>query len=190
MRNLDNGNITGLNIDGTFNVVNPENSGLNFEKGKAGEIHAWYAAQEANFLSQKMKQEEATRPKKRFTNTTLAEDFTNRFYGGSSNIDEQTWFDLDELTTDEAGNSSRGTDKRVEYLKDWLNNFDLTKYEVADDSLGGLEGVKQRMARLRNALSDGTLNNEDYAAAQALGLNLRSMMDSYLPQKEEVEEPQ
>lgn len=190
MRNLDNGNITGLNIDGTFNVVNPENSGLDFEKGKAGEIHAWYAAQEANFLSQKMRQAEATRPKKRFTNTTLAEDFTNRFYGGSSNIDEQTWFDLDELTTDEEGNSSRGTDKRVEYLKDWLNNFDLTKYEVADDSLGGLEGVKQRMARLRNALSDGTLNNEDYAAAQALGLNLRNMMDSYLPQKEETEESQ
>ena len=190
MRNLDNGNITGLNIDGTFNVVNPENSGLNFETGKAGEIHAWYAAQEANFLSQRMKQAEATRPKKRFTNTTLAEDFTNRFYGGSPNIDEQTWFDLDELTTDESGNSSRGTDKRVEYLKDWLNNFDLTKYEVADDSLGGLEGVKQRMARLRNALSDGTLNNEDYAAAQALGLNLRNMMDSYLPQKEETEEPQ
>ena len=190
MRNLDNGNITGLNIDGTFNVVNPENSGLNFEKGKAGEIHAWYAAQEANFLSQRMRQEEATRPKKRFTNTTLAEDFTNRFYGGSSNIDEQTWFDLDKLTTDEEGNSSRGTDKRVEYLKDWLNNFDLTKYEVADDSLGGLEGVKQRMARLRNALSDGTLNNEDYAAAQALGLNLRNMMDSYLPQKDEEEKPQ
>jgi hypothetical protein len=46
------------------------------------------------------------------------------------------------------------------------------------------------MTRLRNALSDGTLNNEDYAAAQALGLNLRNMMDSYLPQKEEVEEAQ
>jgi hypothetical protein len=43
MKNIDDGNITGLNVDGTFDIINPENSGIDLRKGKAGEIHSWYA---------------------------------------------------------------------------------------------------------------------------------------------------
>jgi hypothetical protein len=54
----------------------------------------------------------------------------------------------------------------------------MSKYDDADEALGGLEGAKARVNRLRKALSDGTLNNEDYAAASALGLNLRGLLST------------
>jgi hypothetical protein len=44
MSNLVNGKITGLNLDGTFNVNDAANTKIDFRTNKAGEIHAWYAA--------------------------------------------------------------------------------------------------------------------------------------------------
>jgi len=57
-----------------------------------------------------------------------------------------------------------------------LNENYLSKYEDADESLGGIENVAFKIDRLRKALADGKLNNEDYAAAAALGFNLRALL--------------
>lgn len=168
MKNIDDGNITGLNVDGTFDIINPENSGIDLRKGKAGEIHSWYAQQEANFMVQNPKKQQTNT----FTNTSLAESFLNNTFGGSENPDYQVWYDLDTVGKD----GKRGTSGRVSALSNFLNNFDLSKYTDADSSLGGLDNVKQRISRLRTALSDGVLNNEDYAAGAALGFDIKSLL--------------
>jgi len=54
----------------------------------------------------------------------------------------------------------------------------MQRFTDADESLGGLQGATERVDRLRKALSDGTLNNEDYSAAAALGLNLRGLLST------------
>jgi len=54
----------------------------------------------------------------------------------------------------------------------------MQKFDDADESLGGLQGATKRVDRLRKALSDGILNNEDYAAAASLGLNLRGLLST------------
>jgi hypothetical protein len=41
-----------------------------------------------------------------------------------------------------------------------------------------MDEVRKRIDRLRFALADGTLNNEDYASAAALGLNLRGLLST------------
>jgi len=41
-----------------------------------------------------------------------------------------------------------------------------------------MDTVKSRMDRLKTALSDGVFNNEDIAAANSLGLNIRALMST------------
>jgi len=54
----------------------------------------------------------------------------------------------------------------------------MSKYDEADETFGDLDQATLKVDRLRRALADGTLNNEDYAAAASLGLNLRGLLST------------
>lgn len=114
--------------------------------------------------------------KRRFTNKSIMQDFYNEFFGGSTEPDFQSFLDLDEVVTDASGQKVRGVKNRVNALLNFLNENYLSKYDDADESLGGIEGVRYKIDRLRSALADGKLDNEDYAAASALGFNLRGLL--------------
>lgn len=114
--------------------------------------------------------------KKKFTNKSIMSDFYNEFFGGSAEPDFQSFLDLDEVTTDATGKKVRGVKNRINALLNFLNENYLSKYDDADESLGGMEGVRYKIDRLRSALADGKLDNEDYAAASALGFNLRGLL--------------
>lgn len=120
---------------------------------------------------------------KKFTKDSIMKDFYNEFFAGQENPDFQSFLDLDEVVTDETGRQTRGVKNRVNALLNFLNENYLSKYEDADESLGGIENVAFKIDRLRKALADGKLNNEDYAAAAALGFNLRALLQSGVPEQ-------
>ena len=171
MSNLVNGNITGLNLDGTFNVNDAANTKIDFRTNKAGEIHAWYAAQEANYLLS----QEQQKPKKKFTNTSLDEGFMNHFFGGSTTPDYASFLNLDSIVTDDAGVSTRPNTNRVKAIANYLNTIDLSKYDSIDENLGD---VQQKINTLRNNLQSGNISPEDYSIAASLGFNIRRYLQT------------
>lgn len=186
IKNIDNGNVS-INADGTFNVADPQNSGLDFTKDGAGEIAAYYvstvaqnAANSGLWNSDGLVGDYKIRPA--FSGKIMQKDFDKDFFGDSDTPDTQSWYDMDEVTTDKDGNKHRGTQNRINYLLKWLDRYsDLSGYSFNENSLGDEANVRARIDRLKTALSDGVLNNEDYAAASALGLNLRSMLADDVP---------
>ena len=172
-KNLSDGNIT--SFDGAnFNINNVNNSGLDLTKGGVGELVGWYAAK---VLSVVPKYTEPAKAKKTFTTSSLNQDFSNQFFAGNSVI-PRSWYDLDVIGKGPKGEQLRATNKRAATLAQYLDNYDLSKYTDTDDTLGGINSVKQKIDRLRTALHDGTLNNEDYAAADALNFNLRKYLST------------
>jgi hypothetical protein len=116
--------------------------------------------------------------KNTFTNTSILKDFYNSFFGGSEKPDYRSFYDLDPIVEGPDGKKVRGVKNRVNAILDLLNENYMSKYDDADESLGGITGATERVNRLRRALADGSLNNEDYAAAAALGLNLRGLLST------------
>lgn len=166
--NIQNGNINKIG-NNTVDVTNMENSGIDPTMNGAGQINVGYISKVGNWMANKYKQEH---PEKKFDATTLDTLYKNYFYGGSDDGDTQAWLDLD--PADAKG--KRGTSGRIAALNGWLNSLNLDDYSSADSALGSMDSVKSRLTRLRTALSDGVLNNEDYMAANSLGFNLRKYL--------------
>ena len=177
LKNLQEGNITGMNEDGSFDILNQAYSGLDFSQNGVGRRYAYYAQRIAR-TARPNESSSKTKQSKKFTNTSLLRDFHNQFFGGVEDPDYQSFFDLDELIEGPDGQKKRNVRNRVDALLDFLDENYISQYNDADESLGGIEGVKTKILRLRKALADGQLNNEDYAAAAALGLNLRGLLST------------
>lgn len=176
LRNLKAGNILGIDDAGRFSIVDAQNSGIDFSQNGSWGRYSYFVKQIAD--AEKRQNTTSSTPKKKFTNTSIIEDIYSNFFGGAENPDYRSFFDLDEVVDDGNGNKVRGVKNRVNALLDLLDENYLSKFDDADESLGGLEGVKTRIDRLRNALADGTLDNEDFASASALGLNLRGLLST------------
>jgi len=86
LQNLQEGNITGMNEDGSFDVVDPSYSGLDFSEGGSGRRYAYYARQIAA-TAKPRKVSKTEKEKKKFTNQSLLRDFYNHFFGGVENPD-------------------------------------------------------------------------------------------------------
>lgn len=171
MTDLQKGNILGLGLDNKFQILDPGKSTLNLNRPDLGAL-GFFASKVAHTqLNGAVNKKPVT---KKFTNTTLASDFSNNFFGGSESPDLQAWFDLDPINKK---TNTRSTAVRMSKLADYLDSYDLSKYSDTDESLGGINSVKTKLSRLKTALRDGVLNNEDYAAAQALGFNLRPWLN-------------
>ena len=175
LKNLRAGNITGIDSAGRFSVLDPAYSGINFNSDSWGR-YSYYVKKLADL--ERTEGINSAKTKKTFTNTSILRDIHNNFFGGTENPDYRSFFDLDEVVTTPDGRKVRGVRNRVNALLDLLNENYISQYTDADESLGGIEGVRARIDRLRTALADGTLNNEDYASAAALGLNLRGLLST------------
>ena len=164
---LDNGNITGIDFDGSVKMKDINQSKMDFIQNGPGQNMAWFAGEVANIEANNTKD----KPTKSFTNTTLSERLNSDIFGGSSSKDMKSWFDRDVVVKDK-----RETKNRTPALLKFINSINLDDYTDASDDLGGIQGVRTRLQNLKNKLSDGVLNNDDYSAASSLGLNLRGLL--------------
>ena len=164
---LDNGNITGIDFDGSVKMKDINQSKMDFTQNGPGQNMAWFAGEVANIEANNTKD----KPTKSFTNTTLSERLNSDIFGGSSSKDMRSWFDRDVVVKDK-----RETKNRTQALLNFINSINLDDYTDASDDLGGIQGVRTRLQNLKNKLSDGVLNNDDYSAASSLGLNLRGLL--------------
>ena len=164
---LDNGNITGIDFDGSVKMKDINQSKMDFTQNGSGQNMAWFAGEVANIEANNTKD----KPTKSFTNTTLSERLNSDIFGGSSSKDMRSWFDRDVVVKDK-----RETKNRTQALLNFINSINLDDYTDASDDLGGIQGVRTRLQNLKNKLSDGVLNNDDYSVASSLGLNLRGLL--------------
>lgn len=178
VNNIQNGNITKI-TNSNIDVSDINNSGIDTTMNGAGQINIEYLTKIGKWMSDQVI---ANTPHKKFDSSTLNNSWMNNFFGGSDTPDYQSWLDLD--TVDK--NGKRGTNGRIAALSNWLNNFDINSYTETNDALGNLENVKAKFNRLRTALNDGTLNNKDYAAASALGFNLRTILAGNIGSSEDA----
>ena len=178
VNNIQNGNITKI-TNSNIDVSDINNSGIDTTMNGAGQINIGYLTKIGKWMSDQVI---ANTPHKKFDSSTLNNSWMNNFFGGSDTPDYQSWLDLD--TVDK--NGKRGTNGRIAALSNWLNNFDINSYTETNDALGNLENVKAKFNRLRTALNDGTLNNKDYAAASALGFNLRTILAGNIGSSEDA----
>lgn len=166
--NIQNGNITGVNGD-VIDITNAENSGIDQTDLGPGKINIGYITKIGKWMSDGIKN---STPHKKFDSNTLNNAWMNTFFGGSDSPDLQSWIDLDEKGAD----GKRGTSGRTSAMIDFLNNLKLDDYTETSDELGGMDRVKANLETLKQHLADGVLNNNDYASAAKLGLNLRTIM--------------
>jgi len=69
LRNLQNGNILGIDENGTFAVANPEQTGIDFSPNSAWKQYSYFVNQVAN--AEKIQKTSDTTPKRKFTNTSI-----------------------------------------------------------------------------------------------------------------------
>ena len=171
IKELDSGNIEGIDYDGSLKIKDKKNTQLIDMPG------APYAVNFAGKVAQAAANAQDEQPKKSFTNTTISEKIRQDLFGGSDSPDFQTWFDRDTVK-----NGARETKNRVKALSDVINNINLDEYDTTSDDLGGIESVKSKLENLKKNLNNGVLNNDDYVAAQQLGINLRPLLDTTVEQ--------
>lgn len=166
--NIQNGNITGINGN-AIDITNAENSGIDQTDLGPGKINIGYVTKIGKWMSDGIKE---STPHKKFDSDTLNNAWMNTFFGGSTTPDLQSWVDLDQRGAD----GKRGTSGRTSAMIDFLNNLKLDDYTETSDELGGMDRVKANLETLKQHLADGVLDNNDYASAAKLGLNLRTIM--------------
>lgn len=168
LQNIQNGNIN--QIDGnTIKFNNSDNTGIDMTPDGAGAINAGYAGKIGDWM---VSQAKTNRKINKFDSNSLTKAWTDYVFGGSSTPDKQSWLDRDPADKD----GKRGTNGRVAATLEFLNNLDLNKFTDFDPALGDINSIKANIENLKAKLSDGVLNNDDYAAAQRLGFNLRAIL--------------
>lgn len=172
LQNIQNGNIN--QIDGnTIKFNNSDNTGIDMTPDGAGAINAGYAGKIGGWM---VNQAKVNRKVNKFDSNSLTKAWTDYVFGGSTTPDKQSWIDRDPAGKD----GKRGTNGRVAATLEFLNSLDLNKYTDFDPALGDINSVKANIENLKAKLSDGVLNNDDYAAAQRLGFNLRAILSDNL----------
>lgn len=131
----------------------------------------YFIQQEANALGNIY---QTKSQKKIFSNNTLKEEFAKKYYANGA-IDIDTWNDLDAI---DKKTKKRNITTRVQELKNFLNGIDLSKYDEFDNDVGSKEEVQSKLDRLKSQLEDGTIDANDYMAGNALGFDLKKLLNT------------
>lgn len=105
--------------------------------------------------------------------------FINKYFGGVAPTTEEdyaVWDNFDELV-----DGKRGTSIRSNLLADLLDEYkqNSSKWDFKDSAFADANDYNQRATRLSTALRNGVIDQEDYAAASALGIS-KSELDALL----------
>lgn len=184
INNIANGNITRIG-NNSIDITNMDNSGIDNTQGGAGQIIVGMADKVAQEVHNQL---EAAKPHKKWTNSTLQQSWLNYFYGGKDPGNYQSWVDRD-IKNDKG---KRATTNRVAAIREWLDTINPADYTSGLDSFGSQEEFSNRLNALKQALSDGTINNNDYTAADRLGFGneLRTLLNDNIVSQEDTDNSQ
>ena len=184
INNIANGNITRIG-NNSIDITNIDNSGIDSTQGGAGQIIVGMADKVAQEVHNQL---EAAKPHKKWTDSTLQQSWLNYFYGGKDPGNYQSWVDRD-IKNDKG---KRETTNRVAAIREWLDTINPTDYTSGLDLFGGQEEFANRLNALKQALSDGTIDNNDYTAADRLGFGneLRTLLNDNIISQEDTNNSQ
>lgn len=169
IKGIENGTIS-MNGDGTFSDATGSMASTGkFDKNWIGRkkdttnnafnLVGDYALDYINQMQQYT--EPAAKPKSKFnTNDFLTKEISKRWYGGN-NIDFGNWF------------KNRGEQDRNALLGDIFNNADYNQlyqdYDWTDTGINSAEDLATRGKAFSTAISNNTLDNDDYNTFATLG---------------------
>ena len=186
IKGIESGSIT-MNGDGTFSDATGSMASTGkFDKNWIGRkkdttnnafnLVGDYALDYINQMQQYT--EPAAKPKSKFnTNDFLTKEISKRWYGGN-NIDFGNWF------------KNRGEQDRNALLGDIFNNADYNQlyqdYDWTDTGINSAEDLATRGKAFSTAISNNTLDNDDYNTFATLG---GSGLDKFLKEAPVQTEP-
>lgn len=186
IKGIENGTIS-MNGDGTFSdATGSMASSGKFDKNWTGRkkdttnnafnLVGDYALDYINQMQQYT--EPAAKPKEKFnTNNFLTKEISKRWYGGND-IDFGNWF------------KNRGEQDRNALLGEIFNNADYNQlyqdYDWTDTGINSAEDLANRGRAFSTAISNNTLDNDDYNTFAALG---GSGLDKFLKEAPVETEP-
>ena len=187
IKGIENGTIS-MNGDGTFSDATGSMASTGkFDKNWIGRkkdtannafnLVGDYALDYINQMQQYT--EPAAKPKSKFnTNDFLTKEISKRWYGGND-IDFGNWF------------KNRGEQDRNALLGDIFNNADYNQlyqdYDWTDTGINSAEDLATRGKAFSTAISNNTLDNDDYNTFATLG---GSGLDKFLKEAPQTETPQ
>lgn len=180
INNIANGNITRIG-NNSMDITNIDNSGIDSTQGGAGQIIVGMADKVAQEVHNQL---EAAKPHKKWTDSTLKQSWLNYFYGGTDPGNYQSWVDRD-VKNDKG---KRATTNRLAAIREWLNTINPADYTSGLDSFGGQEEFANRLNALKQSLANGTIDNNDYTAADRLGFgsDLRTLLSDDIVSQEDT----
>ena len=180
INNITNGNITRIG-NNSMDITNIDNSGIDSTQGGAGQIIVGMADKVAQEVHNQL---EAAKPHKKWTDSTLKQSWLNYFYGGTDPGNYQSWVDRDAKND----KGKRATTNRLAAIREWLNTINPSDYTSGLDSFGGQEEFANRLNALKQSLADGTIDNNDYTAADRLGFgsDLRTLLSDDIISQEDT----
>ena len=180
INNIANGNITRIG-NNSMDITNIDNSGIDSTQGGAGQIIVGMADKVAQEVHNQL---EAAKPHKKWTDSTLQQSWLNYFYGGKDPGNYQSWVDRDAKND----KGKRATTNRLAAIREWLNTINPADYTSGLDSFGGQEEFANRLNALKQSLADGTIDNNDYTAADRLGFgsDLRTLLSDDIVSQEDT----
>lgn len=186
IKGIENGTIS-MNGDGTFSdATGSMASSGKFDKNWIGRkkdttnnafnLVGDYALDYINQMQQYT--EPAAKPKEKFnTNNFLTKEISKRWYGGND-IDFSNWF------------KNRSEQDRNALLGEIFNNADYNQlyqdYDWTDTGINSAEDLATRGRAFSTAISNNTLDNDDYNTFATLG---GSGLDKFLKEAPEQTEP-
>lgn len=180
INNIANGNITRIG-NNSIDITNMDNSGIDSTQGGAGQIIVGMADKVAQEVHNQL---EAAKPHKKWSDSTLKQSWLNYFYGGTDPGNYQSWVDRDAKND----KGKRATTNRLAAIREWLNTINPADYTSGLDSFGGQEEFANRLNALKQSLADGTIDNNDYTAADRLGFgsDLRTLLSDDIVSQEDT----
>lgn len=127
--------------------------------------------------------------KEKYNFGALRKYFWNRFYGGNEDADLQSWVDRDALDDNGVRGNTNRANALAQMLTDYAGTLNDDSFDFQDSAFHDLADYKQKLAEAAASLADGTYDNNDATALDAIGFG-RSLRERLLGngQEEEVDD--
>lgn len=127
--------------------------------------------------------------KEKYNFGALRKYFWNRFYGGNEDADLQSWVDRDALDEDGVRGNTNRANALAQMLTDYAGTLNDDSFDFHGSAFRDLADYKQKLAAAAESLADGTYDNNDATALDAIGFG-RSLRERLLGsgQEEEVDD--
>ena len=127
--------------------------------------------------------------KEKYNFGALRKYFWNRFYGGNEDADLQSWVDRDALDDNGVRGNTNRANALAQMLTDYAGTLNDDSFDFQGSAFHDLADYKQKLAKAAASLADGTYDNNDATALDAIGFG-RSLRERLLGngQEEEVDD--